>query len=87
MEDGCAVTRSSCWEAAGKLPRNFQRLAMHMSLPNFARLQYITTYMDEYCEIISIVVGTSCNRNLMYRNELMAFFTDEITVRVTIRQN
>ena len=61
--------------AAGKLPQNFQFLTMQMSLPDFARLQYITTYMHESCEIIYVVVGTSCNRNLMYRNEWMAFFT------------
>jgi len=30
---------------------------MQMSLSDFARLQYITTYMHEAREIISIVVG------------------------------
>ena len=59
-----------------------------MSLPDFARLQYITTYMHESCKIISVVAG---RHTYISAKETWALLwlssLGEITIRVTIRQS
>ena len=60
--------------------RNSQLLPKCMSLPDFARLQNITTYMHEFCK-----VGIPIFRQKRLGLYLSFLHLDEVTIRVTIR--